>query len=63
MSKRKAIDQLNTTEANSIYWRFIAPYQKGSKTPDDKEMRTLARGYLREQGITPKQAIAKPLPK
>lgn len=70
MSKRKQIDNITTTQANTICVRFMPLYTReverlaGPMGFDlDKQKRTLARQYCRERGLTPKQLIATPLPK
>lgn len=65
MSKNKEIENITTTQANTIVVRFMPwEVQLAKKTQDpEKTLRTLARGMCRRLGKTPKQLIATPLPK
>lgn len=70
MSKAEQINQMTTTQANTICLRFFPKTwghikAKAEKAGADieKTMRTEARNYCRKIGKTPKEAIATPLPR
>jgi hypothetical protein len=70
MSKAEQINQMTTTQANTICLRFFPITwahikAKAVKMGEDvdKRMRTEARNYCRSIGKTPKEIIATPLPR
>jgi hypothetical protein len=63
MSKRKQIDNISIDHARSIVLRFKPATWEQCQDKTDSRMKALAREYCRHFGITPKEAISKPLPK
>jgi hypothetical protein len=63
MGKKKQIEQISNDHARSIVLRFCPQKWSNEKDKTEKNMRTIARGFCRERGKTPKELIATPLPR
>lgn len=59
MGINKEIDGISDVHANTIYARFC---KKQTPEPTATQKRTLAREYLRSKKLSPRQAVAQPLP-